>query len=265
MEWLIYCHRNKINGKCYVGQTHFTKNPNIRWRDGLGYLDGHHKNIFEKAIKKYGWNNFDHLILEEHIKTSKEANSREIYWIAKMHSYCKDPLGYGYNADKGGKNHLGRFISDEQREKYRLNKLGTKASAETKAKMSKTRKGRKYIPSEKQKNNLDNLHTMRRGYKYNLEDKKEHSKNQLKINQNKRYSLTAEEKQKELERLSKAKKCRPIMCIELNMTFRTIKSAGIYFNIARTAISQALGKRHSCAAGYTWRYLTEEEIKEYFK
>ena len=70
--YLIYCHVNKINGKRYVGYTSYTHNPNRRWRDGLGYLNGHHK-IFASAILKYGWDNFEHIILENNIITAKEA------------------------------------------------------------------------------------------------------------------------------------------------------------------------------------------------
>ena len=66
--YLIYCHKNKINGKCYIGLTSYVDNPNKRWRDGLAYLNNHHK-VFAAAIEKYGWENFEHEILETNIKT----------------------------------------------------------------------------------------------------------------------------------------------------------------------------------------------------
>lgn len=58
-KYIVYIHKNKINGKVYVGITHYT-NPEKRWRGGREYK----RNVlFNKAIQKYGWDNFEHLIL----------------------------------------------------------------------------------------------------------------------------------------------------------------------------------------------------------
>lgn len=59
-SWLVYIHRNNINGKVYVGITHFVKNPNRRWNNGKGYK---HCIKFYNAILKYGWDNFSHIEL----------------------------------------------------------------------------------------------------------------------------------------------------------------------------------------------------------
>lgn len=53
MIYTIYMHRNKINGKSYIGQT-FQK-PEERWKNGAGYKSC---TYFYAAIQKYGWNNF---------------------------------------------------------------------------------------------------------------------------------------------------------------------------------------------------------------
>lgn len=103
MPYLIYKHTNKINGKSYIGLTHFSS-ANIRWQNGKGY-NKHTQPCFRDAIKKYGWENFTHEILEDNIKTKSEANLREQYWIAYYHTYVKDPLCNGYNLTKGGDDH----------------------------------------------------------------------------------------------------------------------------------------------------------------
>jgi group I intron endonuclease len=103
MSYLIYKHTNKINGKSYIGLTQFNY-ANIRWQNGKGYAK-HTQPCFRDAIKKYGWENFTHEILEDNIKTRAEANQREQYWIAYYHTYVKDPFCNGYNLTKGGDDH----------------------------------------------------------------------------------------------------------------------------------------------------------------
>lgn len=108
MSWTIYKHTNKINNKCYIGQTKRTVED--RWgKNGINYLykDTH----FANAIKKYGWDNFWHEIIEEDIETLEEANRRETYWI-KFYDSVKN----GYNSNYGGDCHT---VSDEVREKFK--------------------------------------------------------------------------------------------------------------------------------------------------
>lgn len=58
-KYYVYLHINKINNKVYVG---ITKRKYLcqRWRNGKGYR---HCILFDRAIKKYGWNNFNHIKL----------------------------------------------------------------------------------------------------------------------------------------------------------------------------------------------------------
>lgn len=86
-KYIIYLHRNKINGKCYVGQT--CQPTSCRWgHDGWHY---HEQSLFYRAIQKYGWDNFEHLILEENL-SAEEANERECYWGGYYHALA--PEGY---------------------------------------------------------------------------------------------------------------------------------------------------------------------------
>ena len=101
--YTIYRHLNKINGKSYIGQTKF-QNLELRWQNGRGYYK-QTQPCFRDAINKYGWGNFEHIILETNIPTKKEANIREKYWIAYYHTWVKDPLCNGYNLTPGGDDH----------------------------------------------------------------------------------------------------------------------------------------------------------------
>lgn len=52
--------------------------------------------MFYNAIKRYGWDNFEHKVLEDHL-TREEAKKKEIYYIKKYDSFYN-----GYNRTFGG-------------------------------------------------------------------------------------------------------------------------------------------------------------------
>lgn len=110
--WCIYKHTNKINGKCYIGQT--CKKPNKRFgKNGYGYINSHQPK-FRNAISKYGWDNFDHTILKENIQSLEEAHKWEKYYINLFDSFKN-----GYNSTLGGSGSEGKIWTKEEREKIR--------------------------------------------------------------------------------------------------------------------------------------------------
>ena len=116
-EYTIYMHKNKTNNKVYIGQT--VQSLSARWKNGEGYIDSPK---FYKAIQKYGWDNFEHIILEQHIKTTEEADEKERFWIQYYNS-----VKNGYNISDGGSNHpkgkeFGKRISEGQKKNWNNNK-----------------------------------------------------------------------------------------------------------------------------------------------
>lgn len=100
MKGYIYKH-TAPNGKGYVGQT--TKTPEKRW--GKGGV--HYSNYIGKAIKKYGWDNFNHEVLAEiEFDDIKELNNLEEYYILKENTLYPN----GYNLKTEGEN----FIRTEE-------------------------------------------------------------------------------------------------------------------------------------------------------
>lgn len=63
------------------------------------------------VLKKYGWDAFDHIILENDVPTEK-LDEREIFWIAKYHTFIGD-LEYkqGFNLTSGGNGSRGPNLS----------------------------------------------------------------------------------------------------------------------------------------------------------
>ena len=93
----IYLHRNKSNGKVYIGQT--IQPIESRWKNGNGYKTC---TYFYNAIQKYGWENFDHLILEQNENwTQEELDNKEKEYILLFKS--NNPQ-FGYNICGGGSN-----------------------------------------------------------------------------------------------------------------------------------------------------------------
>lgn len=115
----IYIITNLINDKKYIGQT----SRSVKRR-----FDEHvwrHGQVIDKAIDKYGKENFKYDILEE--CNIDILDEREEYWIAKYDTY----EGEGYNIHKGGRT-LG--IGDEHP------RTGQITPKEVKDKMRKTLK-----------------------------------------------------------------------------------------------------------------------------
>lgn len=94
-NYKIYMHKNKINGKVYIGQTYTSLRARFG-KNGIGYKGCP---IFYNAIQKYGWDNFEHEILEENIPNAEIANEREKFYIALYNSTNGD---FGYNIQIGG-------------------------------------------------------------------------------------------------------------------------------------------------------------------
>lgn len=91
-SYFVYLHKNLINGKRYYGITS-EKKPEERWRKGYS-----HNQHLSAAFAKYGWENFEHIIIAEGL-TKIEAEQMEVALIAEHKT--NNPQ-YGYNLTSGG-------------------------------------------------------------------------------------------------------------------------------------------------------------------
>lgn len=261
-KWLIYCHTNLINDKKYIGLTKYITDPNHRWRNGLGYLNSHHK-IFAAAIEEFGgveaWNiNWSHEILETNIETIEQANKRERYWIAFYHTFIGDAHCMGYNATPGGDGTAGRIMSDKEKEYRRQLKLGTKASEATKQKMSRTRKGKPQHMTEKKIQQINNMHEIWKGQHHteeSLSKIREASLGRTHSEQTKQKIRQAKlaNTNKTLRPGSGIKK--PVRCIDTNEEFASITEASLKYNISKSSIMSCAKGNRRTAGGYRWEYI----------
>lgn len=93
-DYTVYMHVNKINGMRYIGLT--CQSVAVRWQaGGNGYRKQSH---FWRAIKKYGWDNFKHVIIAEEL-SREEACALEVELIKR---YQTTDNTKGYNKSTGG-------------------------------------------------------------------------------------------------------------------------------------------------------------------
>lgn len=133
---VIYLITNLLNGMKYVGQTTQPLRRRINeHKYGDQYID--------RAIKKYGLENFKVEVLEE-CETKQQLNEREIFWIAKLN--CKAPNGY--NRTSGGEGHssednpfFGKHHTKKTKAIISKKNRGKKHSVETRARISAATSG----------------------------------------------------------------------------------------------------------------------------
>lgn len=218
-ETSVYLHRNKINGKVYIG---ITNDVCRRWRgSGCAYKNNPH---FWQAIQKYGWSNFEHVVLFEGL-TREAACEKEIALIALYNA--TDP-NYGYNKSAGGdKTTLGLKCTENTKRligakaKARLSTpenhpmFGKCFSEESRAKMSKSHKGKVLT--------------------------KEHRKH---ISEAQRGLYTGAEN-------PMAKK---VICLDSGAMFDTLTAAGEFAGVSRVAIQRCCKGQSKTAGGKRWAY-----------
>ena len=115
------------NGKAYIGITR--QEPKVRWGGGNGYARNEY---MHRAIKKYGWENIEHIILFDGL-LEEDACEIEKSLIKKHRTNEKE---FGYNIESGGQcsnlaestkqklreAHIGKSVSKEAREKMRASR-----------------------------------------------------------------------------------------------------------------------------------------------
>ena len=219
--YTVYQHKNKINGKVYIGIT--SQKPEQRWRNGEGYKSSPH---FYSAIQKYGWDNFEHNILFVEL-TKEQACLKEQELIKEFNSMNRE---YGYNSTSGGDIFV---MNEETKQKIsqalmgNQNNLGHSCSEEKKKKISEAQKGREFTEEHKQKLS-------------------EAAKN--------RHVPCSEEKKQTLKEKSHKK---PVYCEELNKVFESVQECGRQLGIPATNISKLCKGRGKTLKGYHLRYYND--------
>lgn len=221
MEYTIYLHRNKTNGKCYVGQTHFE--VNTRWRNGEGYKT---QKRFYRAIQKYGWNGFEHIILCK--CWEEEVDFLETQFIKKF-----DSMENGYNCESGGNKN--KHYSKEYREAISKRQLGTKRkphTEESKRKMSESRLGSKhqYYGKHLSEEHKKHLSESLKGRKHSQETKNKIGQGNRGLTRSKESRIKmclgkTKIAKNDLHHIIARKNCYQVRILDIDKAFKTIEEA----------------------------------------
>lgn len=148
----VYIHTNQETGKVYVGQT--WQNPSARWATqrnsairgaaGCRYLYA--------AIRKHGWNSFDHQIVAETENQAKLDNLEKV-WIILLRA---DNPKTGYNLKAGGGAGRPSAITCRRMSLAAKRRQRSPLSETTKAKISAAQKGISKPASETTRMNRKN-------------------------------------------------------------------------------------------------------------
>lgn len=168
----IYLYVNKINGHKYIGQTNNFKR---RHNDHVNQSYNEKRRYdyimpFHIAIRKYGIENFDIIILKENLQTQCLLDFWEYYYIDKYSCLSRE----NYNISNGGSNgnvFAGKTEKEmnERNKKISESRKGMKVSEETKRKMSDAHKGKKQSEESKNKMRGKNNHRARKVAQYDLD------------------------------------------------------------------------------------------------
>lgn len=230
-NYKVYVHINKLNNKKYVGIT--KQEHKRRWKGGWGYYPSERGRItyFWYAIQKYGWDGFEHSILEQYL-TFTDAKERERYYISL---YQSNKSEYGYNLTLGGDGFLGMPRSKSTREE-----------------LSKSLKG-KYVKEK--------------SYWYGKHLTQETIEKQKETKRNNPYRHTAEWKIKHSEQLKGENNVssRPVRCKNTGEIFVNAREAAEFYHTDNSRIhkcckglAESSGKQPITKEKLLWEYVDDD-------
>lgn len=211
MSYTVYKHTSP-SGKVYIGIT--CQKPETRWkRDGAGY---NHSPHLLAAIKKYGWDAFQHDILAAGL-TKDAACAMEVRLIAEYDS--TNPAN-GYNADLGGS-------------------TGPKHSAETKRRIGEANRARVWTPEARQKISA---------YKLAHPTSPETARRIGDANRGRKH------RPESVEKIREAQPKRPVRNLTTGETFASVMDAARALDLEASKIVKVCKGKRGSHGGYRWAY-----------
>lgn len=273
-KWSVYTHINKTNGKQYIGIT--SQSPEKRWGANGNQYTKYKNQCFFNAIKKYGWDGFEHKILFSGL-TEEEAKHKEIELIKEYHTCVYDDEKMGYNMTFGGDGAWGHKATKETIAKMSKSHMGDKNAFygkhhtdENKKKASMQRKGKNtgadnpfygQKHSEVTRNKLSLLASQRTGSK-----NPNYGNHKLAGENHPLYGKhLPEETKRKISEWRKGKYCgensptaKPVLCHENGKVYKTIQMAAKELNVDASSIGKCCKGIYESVKGYHFSFVKKE-------
>lgn len=225
-EYLIYYHKSP-EGKYYIGQT--CQDVEKRWRNGASYKS----EKFASAIQKYGWDNFEHGILESGIIEDK-IDELEAYYIKLF-----DSVNNGYNTYQRNYSgyHFSELWADEKIREKMIRKLTEQRNTleyheQQSQRMKEIWKRDCYRENQNKSWTSDRKEKLSERTKTNWQD----SSYREKITK-----AQSEYRKKDWQNPEYRKKmCVQVRCIETGQIFESVKLAAEWCGVKPNTLSSAL-------------------------
>ena len=255
-NYTVYIHVSP-SGKRYIGIT--CQSLKRRWGDGRGYKSNKH---FSRAIEKYGWDNFEHIIIAKGLD-KETAKWLEIELIREWDSSNRK---YGYNLSLGGESWN---CSEETRKKMsKANKgennpmYGKHHSEETRKKLSEVKKGEKHHMYGKH-------HTEESKKKMRKPKSEEHKRRISEANKDKELSEETKKKMSENHADFRGKnnpRAKSVICITTGRIFDAMVEGAEYYGCNKESITNCCKGKYKSAGKLpdgtplVWRYIEIIEL-----
>ena len=233
-NYIVYIHISPSN-KRYIGIT--GQIPEKRWNNGNGYRKNTH---FWRAINKYGWENFQHIII------AKGLTKEVAYWleIELIKIWDTTNPNKGYNISLGGDGCNGCKMSEERKKEQserikgeNHHMYGKHHSEETKEKISKSLIGK----MTKEKHPMYNVHRYGEKAPNYGNHHSEETKEKMRKSMEDRGGVKG----------GKNPNAKKVICLETMQIFDTIKDASNFVNGNPKKLS-AFMKKGEKYKGYTF-------------
>lgn len=251
-EYVIYCIKNKINQKMYIGYT--SKGIDVRWKQHVSCALNDGCFLLQKAIRKYGATDdvWEKTILVSIVTDDYNLiKEKEKYFIKKFNTNALNG-GIGYNMTNGGDGFSGYHHSKETLQRISQKLKGKKRSSEAKENIRKSAIGKKMSNEAKRKTGIAT------NERFSSEEFRNYHSKQT---SNAMRNLPDDTKIK----LANRARCIVKMTCEGNILekYRTVYEAAISLGVTSSMMSSVLNGRVKSSKknefgfpykGFVWRY-----------